>query len=191
MKTLAAIVAALAFTGTMQGATESESAWLTSTFATPVNCYTTAKAFNSSHAAMGFEIAGYVSYSLTLNEPVIDLAPATCLSLETTREGMYGNLESDAVFALSHELAHSTGADLAYEAAHTNEPVFQAQVAAIRAGFPTVDAPREAAADCVGLSKSSAVAYRLGMRGHQAFAELAKYAGTQGYVSIPADCRAS
>lgn len=187
---VAALLATLALTpAALASAAQSESAWLTTTMGTPIECYPTSSAYAG--AGGPADSAGFWGYSPTLNEPAVNLSRPVCSGLQELREGITGTTPSVAAFDLSHELAHATGADYAFETAHTNDAWFQSDIAKIAAKYRGVDAGREAAADCVGLLRSAAVAYMLGMRGHQAFAMLARFAPEAGYVRMPPECAAS
>lgn len=165
----------------------------------PVACYTTQADLTNAYLAAG----GTDTFANNINgfwgdvnvggmsEEVISLSQATCQLLNHAAKNN-GPATAQAIFVLAHEETHATGADYTYMAAHANDPVFVSTANAIVAqyGLPYVNAEREAAADCVGLHNTSGIAYKLGMRGNQAFGNLAQYAQGDGYVWVPKECAA-
>lgn len=185
---LAVSASLLAFTGAAYGASGSESVWLTQITHIPVQCFDTSTAYKILGATV-IPSSGFWDYNATVQKGVIGLTPATCNWLSRARQGDAGGAEDTAIFDLSHEMAHASGADLQYAATHATDPVFVAQTAAIAASYPAVNAAREAAADCVGLHNAASLAAKFGMA-HWAFnaTDIRWISVNDGYVQIPAEC---
>lgn len=113
----------------------------------------------------------------------ITLRPSVCNNLGKT-------VTYSAVFVFSHEIAHAQHLDTEFAADHQSDPAFLAESAAItsRYGIQKPFSDNEAAADCIGVNRASAVAYALGMRGRKLFAGLALAMRSMGYVKIPPGC---
>lgn len=186
---IAALVSTLALAGTAGASPQSESAWLTQIAGGSVQCFDNTAAYKAVGATV-IPSGAFWENSATAPKGLIGLTPWICKWLNRAHQDDAGPSEDTAVFQFSHEMAHASGADFRYERAHATDPVFTAQTAAVAASYPTVNAAREAAADCVGLHNATVVARKIGMEQWAFNASDVRWIATNdGYTQIPAECR--